>query len=73
MPDEKVIINVRQGLGTYIAKAKGHTLNASCTAGPAQAAEALAHKLGLAPSLLQKVVGDDLAYGCSRFEHPGHA
>ncbi|MNJ42921.1 hypothetical protein D3C77_379030 [compost metagenome] len=71
MPVEPITINVRQSTGTYIAKAKGCKLSASCTAGPAQAAEALAHKLGLASDLLQEVRGRDLGYGCSRFEHPG--
>jgi hypothetical protein len=71
MPVEPVTINVRQSTGTYIAKAKRCKLSASCTAGPAQAAEALAHKLGLAPGLLQEAPSRDLGYGCSRFEHPG--
>lgn len=68
---EPVTINVRQSTGTYIAKAKGCKLSASCTSGPAQAAEALVHKLGLSPDLLQETTSQDLDYGCSRFQHPG--
>ncbi|MDH0894657.1 MULTISPECIES: hypothetical protein [unclassified Pseudomonas] len=66
-----ITINVRQNSFTYIAKAKGFKPSASCTAGARQAAEALARKLGLAPGVLQEQQDADLAYGCSRFVHPG--
>lgn len=68
---ESITINVRQKTGTYIAKASGHKPTASCTAGPAQAAESLAKKLGLAAGLLQEQPRDGLGYGCTRFAHPG--
>ena len=41
-----ITINVRQGTGTYAAKAPGHKATASCTTGARQAAESLAKKLG---------------------------
>jgi hypothetical protein len=66
-----ITINVRQSTGTYIAKASGHKQSASCTSGPAQAAEALLNKLGLAPGLVQEQPREGLAYGVSRFTHPG--
>lgn len=53
-----MIITVRFTSNTYLAKAKGHKASASCTAGPRQAAEALARKLGLDPSQLQPVRGE---------------
>ena len=68
---ESITINVRQNTGTYIAKASGHKPTASCTTGPAQAAEALAKKLGLAPGMLQEQSREGLGYGCSRFIHCG--
>lgn len=66
-----ITINVRQSTGTYLAKAKGHKPSASCSTGPAQAAEALVRKLWLAPGVLQEGDREGLAYGCYRFEHPG--
>lgn len=72
MHAESIMINVRQSTGTYIAKAKGHKPSASCSAGPRQAAEALATKLGLSFDQLQEQHYDGLAYGCSRFIHPGN-
>lgn len=68
---ESITINVRQNTGTYIAKASGHKPTASCTTGPAQAAESLAKKLGLAPGMLQEQSREGLGYGCSRFTHCG--
>lgn len=68
---DAITINVRQGTGTYIAKASGHKPTASCTTGAAQAAESLAKKLGLAPGLLQEQANEGLGYGCSRFTHTG--
>lgn len=69
--EQIVTINVRQSTGTYIARANGHKQTASCTSGPAQAAESLARKLGLAPGMLLEQPRDGLGYGCSRFNHPG--
>ncbi|MDD0985306.1 MULTISPECIES: hypothetical protein [Pseudomonas] len=66
-----ITISVRQSTGTYIAKANGHKATASCTTGPIQAAESLARKIGLAPSMIQEQQRDGLGYGCSRFTHPG--
>lgn len=66
-----ITINVRQSTGTYIAKACGHKPTASCTTGPAQAAESLARKLGLALGMLLEQPSDGLSHGCSRFTHPG--
>lgn len=66
-----ITINVRQGTGTYAAKAPGHKATASCTTGARQAAESLAKKLGLAPGLLQEQINQGIGYGCSRFTHPG--
>lgn len=66
-----ITINVRQSTGTYIAKASGHKPTASCTTGPAQAAESLARKLGLALGMLQEQPRDGLSNGSSRFTHPG--
>lgn len=66
-----ITINVRQGTGTYAAKAPGHKATASCTTGARQAAESLASKLGLAPGILQEQTLDGLDYGCARFIHPG--
>lgn len=66
-----ITINVRQTTGTYAAKAHGHKPTATCTCGARQAAEALVSKLGLAPGLLQEQSNVELAYGCSRFTHPG--
>jgi len=71
MSVEPVIINVREYTGTYIAKAAGLKPTASCTAGPRHAAEPLVKKLGLAPGLIQEQSREGLAYGCSRFAHPG--
>mgnify|MGYP001585584558 FL=1 len=71
MPAESIMITVRQNTGTYIAKAKGFKPSASCSAGPRQAAEALATKLGLSSGLLQEQRCDGLEYGRSRFVHPG--
>lgn len=68
---EMITIDVRQGLGTYQARAKGVKTTASCTTGPLQAAEALARKLGLAPQLIQEGQREGLDQGCSRYEHPG--
>lgn len=70
MPAE-LIINVRQGNGTYIARAKGFKQSASCTAGAAQAAQALLCKLNLKTNLLQEQPNTGLGYGCSLFTHPG--
>lgn len=64
-----ITINVRQSTGTYIAKANGHKPTASCTTGPTQAAESLARKIGLAPSMLREQQRDGLGYGCSRYTH----
>lgn len=69
--DSTITINVRQTTGTYAAKAQGHKHTATCTTGPRQAAESLARKLGLAPSLLQEQSNEGLGYGCSCFTHPG--
>lgn len=66
-----ITIYVRQSTGTYIAKASGHKPSASCTAGPSHAAEALIKKLGLVPGMVQEQSNQGLAYGCSRFTHPG--
>lgn len=68
---EPITINVRQSTGTYIARARGYKPTASCTSGAAQAAGALARKLGLAPDLLQEHPRKGLDYGCSRFTHCG--
>lgn len=67
MHAESIMINVRQSTGTYIAKAKGYKPSASCSAGPRQAAVALATKLGLSSDLLQEQRCDGLEYGRSRF------
>jgi len=66
-----ITIYVRQSTGTYIAKSSDHKPSASNTAGPANAAEALIKKLGLAPGMLQEESYEGLAYGVSRFTHPG--
>ncbi len=66
-----IVINVRQSTGTYLAKAKGYKPSASCSTGPAQAAEALVRKLGLAPDLLEEVTGTNLPYGRRQYQHPG--
>lgn len=68
---QSITIYVRQSTGTYIAKSSDHKPSASCTAGPAHAAEALIKKLGLAPRMLQEESYEGLAYGVSRFTHPG--
>lgn len=49
-----VEIIVRQATGTYVARAKGHGVTASCTESARQAAFACARKLGLDPALLQE-------------------
>jgi hypothetical protein len=67
MHADSIVIDVRQSTGTYIAKAKGYRPTASCSAGPRQAAEALATKLGQSPVLLQEQRCDGLEYGKSRF------
>lgn len=71
MSVKPIIINVRQATGTYIAKAKGYKPSASCTAGPAQAAEALVRKLGLVLGQCVEGPREGLGYGCSHFTHPG--
>lgn len=68
---QAITINVRQSTGTYIAKASGHKPSASCTSGPAHAAEALVIKLGMAAGMLEEHPNVGLAYGVSRFTHPG--
>lgn len=49
MSVEQVSITVRYSQGTYVARAKGHKVTASCTHSAEVAALALARKLGFDP------------------------
>lgn len=66
-----MIISVRFVTGTYVARAKGQKVTASCTVGAHQAAEALARKLGLAPDGLVEQPDMLNPNQHSTFTHPG--
>lgn len=61
-------ITVRNANNTYRATANGSKLAATNTAGPRQAAEALARKLGIDPALLCE---ESSAQFITTFTHPG--
>ncbi len=65
-----VEIVARLTTGTYVARAKGHKVTASCAEGPRAAARAVARKLGLDPESLQEQT-DLFAAGLTVFIHPG--
>ena len=67
-----VEIVARFTTGTYVARAKGLGVTASCAESARQAAFAVARKLGLDPSLLQEQP-DLLGKQQSTFVHPGVA
>ncbi|WP_296231508.1 hypothetical protein [uncultured Pseudomonas sp.] len=48
-----MIITTRFTTGTYVARAKGQNVTASCAESPRRAAERVAEKLGLNPELLE--------------------
>ena len=57
-PVDKNEIRVRYSNGTYVARCQGKT--ASCTAGPKQAAEAVARKAMNRPVKVERIGGEDL-------------
>ena len=63
-----MIITVRNANNTYRATTKGSKLAATNTAGPRQAAEVLARKLGIDPALLCE---ESSAQFITTFTHPG--
>lgn len=65
-----VEILARFANNTYRATAKGSKLAATNTAGPRQAAEALARKLGIDPALLREESSEQFT---TTFNHPGTA
>lgn len=56
---------------TYVATVRGEKKSASNTMGARWAAEALARKLGLDPTLLRETQRDLLRSGVELFVHPG--
>lgn len=66
-----VEIRCRYTTGTYVATMKGQKLTASNTISARQAAEALAKKLNLDPSLLVQHQRE-LPTTLTTFTHPGH-
>lgn len=68
---EALKIFVRYSTGTYCARAKGRPGTASCTISARQAADAMARKLGLDPTLLQLDFSSALDGYTGVFNHPG--
>ncbi|WP_095159157.1 hypothetical protein [Pseudomonas sp. Irchel 3E13] len=66
-----VEIRCRYTTGTYVAMVKGQKLTASNTVSARQAAEGLASKLNLDPSLLVQHQRE-LPSTLTTFTHPGH-
>lgn len=66
-----VDIRTRFTTGTYVATVRGDTRTASNTMGARWAAEALARKLKLDPTLLRETQRDLLRSGVELFVHPG--
>lgn len=58
-----MIITTRFTTGTYVARAKGHNVTASCAESSRRAAERVAEKLGYNPDLLE--LEDDSAGVCT--------
>ncbi|WP_312958799.1 hypothetical protein [Stutzerimonas nitrititolerans] len=56
---------------TYVATVRGEKRTASNTMGARWAAEALARKLGLDPTMLRETQRDLLRSGVELFVHPG--
>jgi len=65
-----VEIRTRYATGTYVATVRGDKRTASNTMGARWAAEALARKLGLDPTLLRETQRDLLRSGVELFVHP---
>ncbi len=65
-----VEIITRFTTGTYVARAKGLGVTASCAESAHKAASACARKLGMDPALLQEQP-ELLGKECSLFLHPG--
>lgn len=66
-----VEIRTRFTTGTYIATVRGEKRTASNTISARRAAEAMARKLGLDPTMLRETQRDLLRSGVELFVHPG--
>lgn len=66
-----VEIRTRFTTGTYVATVRGEKRTASNTISARQAAEAMARKLGLDPTMLRETQRDLLRSGVELFVHPG--
>ncbi len=66
-----VEIRTRFTTGTYVATVRGEKRTASNTISARLAAEAMARKLGLDPTMLRETQRDLLRSGVELFVHPG--
>ncbi|MTZ12816.1 hypothetical protein GNE00_03615 [Pseudomonas sp. JL972] len=68
-----VEIRTRFTTGAYVATVRGEKRTASNTISARHAAEAMARKLGLDPTMLRETQRDLLRSGVELFVHPGES